>query len=63
VSRLNLHCELCGREQANGLLSGAAWGKVELSPDLILRACPNCRSTEPDWETQLRALQQGGTQR
>lgn len=57
-SRLNLHCELCGRRQANGLLSGAAWGKVELSPELVLRACPPCKNAYPDWESRLRATQQ-----
>lgn len=57
MSRLNLHCGLCGRQQANGLLSSGAWGRVELSPELTLRACPNCRSTYPDWESRLAAGQ------
>ena len=54
-SRLNLHCELCGRRQAHGLLSSAAWGKVEVPPE-TLRACPSCKETYPDWESRLRAL-------
>jgi hypothetical protein len=61
-SRLNLHCELCGRRQANGLLSGAAWGKVDVAPGTILRACPSCRNMYPDWESRLRALHGGATE-
>ena len=53
MSRLNLHCGLCGRQQANGLLSSAAWGRLDLPSDLTLRACPNCRNTYPDWESRL----------
>jgi hypothetical protein len=59
LSRLNLHCELCGRRQANGLLSGAAWGRVELGPDVILRACPTCKTMHSDWENRLRATLDG----
>ena len=53
MSRLYLHCELCGRRQADGLLSRAAWGQVELGSGTVVRACPSCRSSSPDWEARL----------
>jgi len=62
MSRLYLRCAICARQQADGLLSGAAWGRVELPPgatvehpalrDSTLRACPSC-SSEPDWQNRL----------
>jgi len=62
MSRLYLRCAICARQQADGLLSGAAWGRVELPPgtaiehpalrDSTLRACPSC-SSEPDWQSRL----------
>jgi hypothetical protein len=53
MSRLYLHCGLCGRRQAEGLLSRAAWGRLELEGGNVLQACPTCRSTAPDWESRL----------
>jgi hypothetical protein len=62
MSRLYLRCAICSRQQAEGLLSGAAWGRLELPagaavdhPALrgsTLRACPSC-SSEPGWQGRL----------
>ncbi len=64
MSRLYLRCVICDRQQADGLLSGASWGRLELPtgtelehPALkgsTLRACPLCIGGDPDW--QHRAL-------
>ena len=54
MSRLYLHCELCGRKQADGLLSRAAWGHVELADGRALRACAGCKGSHADWEERLR---------
>ena len=60
---LYLHCAICSRKQADGLLSGAAWGRVELPPGTeiehpalkgsMFRVCPACRQRHPDWEASL----------
>ncbi len=52
MARLYLHCVLCSRKQADGLLSGAAWGTLALPVgltvehpavnDSLVRACPGC---------------------
>lgn len=55
MSRLFLHCGLCGRKQADGLLSRGHWGHVELPGGGALRACPGCRASYRDWEERLRA--------
>jgi hypothetical protein len=59
MSRLYLVCAICDRRQADGLISGAAWGRIELPPGsavdhpavkgTTVRACPSC-STEPGWQ-------------
>jgi hypothetical protein len=56
---LYLHCAICHRKQAGGLLSGSAWGRVERpAPETALRVCPDCMSTNPDWPTRaVRSLQ------
>jgi hypothetical protein len=63
VAQLYLHCVICSRKQANGLLSGAAWGKLELPPGAeiehpalsgrTLRACPTCVGNNPDWQEHV----------
>jgi hypothetical protein len=63
VSRLYLHCVICSRKQADGLISGAAWGRLELPPDAdvehpalrgsTLRACPACIGSQPDWQDRV----------
>ena len=60
---LYLHCVICSRKQADGLISGAAWGRLELPtgaqvdhPGLngsTLRACPSCMSEDPDWQSSV----------
>jgi hypothetical protein len=56
MSRLFLHCALCGRKQADGLLSRGAWGHLELDDGRALRACAGCKGSNVDWEDQLRGL-------
>jgi hypothetical protein len=58
MSRLFLHCGLCGRKQADGLLSRNSWGHVD-AYDPPLRACPGCRSAHADWADRLVAIQDG----
>jgi hypothetical protein len=59
MSRLYLVCAICERRQADGLLSGAAWGRVELPPGTsvehpavkgtMLLTCPTCVGADPEW--------------
>jgi hypothetical protein len=62
MSRLYLHCAICSRRQADGLISGAAWGRVEVPHDTeialayrgtTLRVCPTCVHTHIDWQERL----------
>lgn len=63
MSRLYLHCTICSRKQADGLISGAAWGRLQLPPGAeaanpglagaALRACPTCIQRHPDWHERL----------
>ncbi|MEX0851630.1 MAG: hypothetical protein WD015_08995 [Gaiellaceae bacterium] len=63
MSRLYLRCAICARQQADGLISGAAWGRLELPPGAevdhpalrgsTLRACPSCISGNPDWQDRM----------
>jgi hypothetical protein len=65
MGRLYLHCAICDRKQADGLISGAAWGRFEVDPAHVgdhpslkgnaLRVCPTCVGRHPDWREQLRA--------
>lgn len=65
MARLYLHCAICDRKQADGLLSGAAWPRFEVGPDAArdhpglqgtaLRVCPTCVGRHPDWRDQLMA--------
>lgn len=65
MSRLYLHCVICSRKQADGLISGAAWGRLELPRDArvdhpalngtTLRACPSCIGKDPHWESRVLA--------
>jgi hypothetical protein len=56
MSRLFLHCEFCGRKQADGLLSRAAWGHLELDDGRAYRVCAVCKASNADWEDQLHLL-------
>jgi hypothetical protein len=63
MSPVYLRCALCNRQQAGGLISGAAWGRFELPPGAevehparsggLLRACPTCIERHPDWREKL----------
>jgi hypothetical protein len=49
---------ICSRKQADGLISGAAWGKLELPHAVehpavhgsIARACPTCMGRHVNWQ-------------
>jgi hypothetical protein len=63
MSRLYLRCAICSRQQADGLISSAMWGRLELPPGVeiehpalkgsTLRACPSCVGRQPDWQERL----------
>ena len=65
MSRLYLRCVICSRQQADGLISGASWGRLELPPEVevehpalkgsTLRACPSCIGGDPDWQHRVLA--------
>jgi hypothetical protein len=65
MSRLYLLCVVCSRQQADGLISGAAWGKLELPPGTdvehpalkgsMFRCCPSCVQRHPEWQEELMA--------
>ncbi len=68
---LYLHCAICGRKQAGGLLSAAAWGEAPLPratgvghpavSDSSVRACPTCVARDSDWAaTALAAVGAAG---
>jgi hypothetical protein len=60
---LYLHCVVCSRKQAEGIISGAAWGRLELPPGTgvqhpalngsLFRCCPTCLERHPDWKESL----------
>jgi hypothetical protein len=59
MSRLYLVCAICDRRQADGLISGAAWKRVELPPGTAIEhpavkgstllTCPSCAGRDPAW--------------
>jgi hypothetical protein len=51
---LYLTCSLCGRRQAHGLLSAAAWRRLGLGIEGEPLACPSCVQ-DPDWQERLAA--------
>jgi hypothetical protein len=63
MSRLYLHCVICSRKQADGLISGHAWGRLELPGDAeiehpalrgsMFRVCPTCMQRHPDWQQSV----------
>jgi hypothetical protein len=59
MSPLYLVCVLCGRKQAEGLLSRGAWGHVDLEDGGAARACPGCKGTYSDWERRVVATASG----
>ena len=60
MSPLYLTCGLCGRKQADGLLSRSLWGHLERTPHGNLQACPTCKEQHADWERRLLAAANGG---
>jgi hypothetical protein len=50
-----MSCALCGRKQAHGLLSHAAWGQVDVDGGSLHRVCPTCKEEHRDWEDRARA--------
>jgi hypothetical protein len=54
MSRLYLECGLCGRRQADGLLSRAAWSHVQLGDGRTMSVCAGCKGSNSDWEERLR---------
>ena len=62
MAGLYLTCGLCGRKQADGLLSRNAWGHAADSQYGQLQACPTCKESHSDWENKLvAAASNGGT--
>ena len=59
MSPLYLHCAICGRKQADGLLSRGQWGHVVLPDGTPRQACPACKSANADWESVLVASAEG----
>jgi hypothetical protein len=60
MSTLYLICGICGRKQAAGLLSQSSWGRLDAGPNATLRACPVCKASHEDWESQLQDSLGGG---
>jgi hypothetical protein len=54
MSPLYLRCEMCGRQQADGLLSRSSWGHVSLADGKNASACPDCKGKHSDWEQRLQ---------
>jgi hypothetical protein len=57
MSRLYLLCAICGRQQADGLLSRAAWVHVVRADRSNVSACPTCKETHSDLEQRLHSLE------
>ena len=59
MSRLYLVCAICDRRQADGLISGAAWKRLELPAGTAIEhpavkgstllTCPSCAGSDPCW--------------
>jgi hypothetical protein len=48
---LYLTCSICGRKQADGLLSRGLWGQLEGTEHGTLRVCPACKERHADWQS------------
>lgn len=57
---LYLTCGLCGRKQADGLLSRNLWGHMDDASHGPLRACPTCKESHSDWQDKLVTAANGG---
>ncbi|MDQ3867782.1 MAG: hypothetical protein M3304_13305 [Actinomycetota bacterium] len=60
MSPLYLHCAICGRKQADGLLSRGHWGHIALADGTARHACPACKSANADWESVVVSASEGG---
>mgnify|MGYP000005732003 CR=1 FL=1 len=58
MSTLYLTCGLCGRKQADGILSRGAWGHLDAGASGTLCACPMCK-THDDWDSRLASSANG----
>jgi hypothetical protein len=45
---------MCGRQQADGILSRSAWGHVSLADGKSASACPQCKNQYSDWEQRVQ---------
>jgi hypothetical protein len=61
MAGLYLHCGLCGRKQADGLLSRGFWGHVVVTNGSSLSACPTCKERYSDWEQRLQMGDDGSS--
>ena len=50
---LYLTCGICGRKQADGLLSRGLWGQLEETQHGTLRVCPACKERHADWQSTV----------
>ena len=57
---LYLTCGLCGRKQADGILSRGLWGHVEGTHG-SLQACPTCKEANLNWQERLVAAASGSS--
>ena len=55
MSPLYLRCGVCGRHQADGILSRSSWGHVSLSDGKNASACPECQEKHSDWEQRIQS--------
>ena len=55
MSPLYLRCGVCGRHQADGILSRSSWGHVSLADGKNASACPECKDKHSDWEQRIQA--------
>ncbi len=53
MSPLYLRCGVCGRQQADGILSRSSWGHVSLEDGKNASACPECKDKHSDWEQRI----------
>jgi hypothetical protein len=57
---LYMTCALCGRKQAEGLLSRGYWGHVDAGVSGTLRCCPICKESHAaNWQTRVLATLDG----
>ena len=62
MSPLYLRCGVCGRHQADGILSRISWGHVSLSDGKNVSACPECKDKHSDWQQRVQSATSPGGQ-